>query len=79
MASWNETPQHALACGLVGWGIILCTKRLRVRSPVRAHIGGNGLMFLTLMSLLPPSSLSKPIKTYPQVRIKKKKRPHSTS
>ena len=59
--------------GSVGRSIVLDTKRLRVRSLVKALVGGNRWMFLSRSLSL---SLSlKPIKKqYPQVRIEKQKR-----
>ena len=43
--------------GSVGWNVVLNTKRLQVRCLVRANMGGNRLMFLSLslsLSLPPP-------------------------
>ena len=39
----------------MGWSVVLFTKRLQVRSPVREPMGDNQLMFL---SLSPPAHLS---------------------
>ena len=52
-------------CGSVGWSVVPYTKRLEVRFPLRARLGGKQLMFLShiseclSLSLPPPSYLSK--------------------
>lgn len=62
---------HPKYCRLDSWSGHI--HRLWVLSLVGVHTGGNQLMFLSCMDISPFSlSKKKSMKTYPQVRIKKK-------
>ena len=68
-SNWFKSHIQPWSGGSIGWSIILYTKRLGVQFLVKAHMGGNWLMFLSHIDVSlslslpsPPSKINKHIK-----------------